>query len=528
MASLHDNTWILSACAALVEHALLSPRERKLLSDIEPLQESDAELIADAIRSGGDPLGDAYMLSNAPGIRRSSGETYTPHAVVRSMLETAKGIRMPDRVVDAGCGSGRFAVTAALMFPEARIVAVDASPMATLMTKAAVSVLGLQDRVNVRCGDFTTMRLAKSRLGESTLWLGNPPYVRHHDISQKSKEWFARSASELGYKASGLSGLHAYFILAIAKRLEPNDFGVLITSAEWLDVKYGDFVRKLLVGELGMLSLSLYDKSQSLFAGTDTTSVVFSFDAQSSGNAVRDVSLTLVSDVVHELAIPLSELSSCQRWSTLFSGPIGEPPEGYVRLGDFARVHRGIVTGNNKFWVRAFDARIGVPTVPVVSHARELMDCKGKLNSSRLSKLIVLPTDIDALEGETASAARNLINEGRRLGVDKGYIAKGRKCWWSIPIGEPAAILMTYMARRAPRFVVNESGIRSLNVVHGIYPMIDMSQRAIINLVDYLNSSVSLSDGRVYSGGLTKFEPREVENLWVPSPTMLEEGSWPS
>ena len=87
---------------------------------------------------------------------------------------------------------------------------------------------------------------------------------------------------------------------------------------------------------------------------------------------------------------------------------------------------------------------------------------------------------------------------------------------------------MTYMARRAPVFIANPERIRSLNVVHGIYPLVELSDFAVSGLVAYLNSSVARSEGRTYSGGLTKFEPREVENLWVPSPAMLEEGSWRS
>ena len=528
MTSLHDNTWILSACSALVGETRLTARESRLLDGVSPLPESEAQLVADAIRSGGDPLGDAYMLANATNTRRSNGETYTPKAVVDSMMEMASSIRTPNRVVDAGCGSGRFTVAAASMFHDAKIIAIDSSPMATLMTKAAVSVLGLENQVEVRLGDFTTMRLAKSKRGESTLWLGNPPYVRHHDISAKSKQWLADVSTELGFKASGLSGLHAYFVLAIAKRLAPDDFGLLITSAEWMDVKYGGLIRSLLTKKLGLGSLLLFDKSQSLFSGTDTTSVIFAFDARCATDADRSVSLSLVSDEPHEFSLPLSELISRTKWSPLFAGSVYDPPDGYVRLGDFARVHRGIVTGDNKFWVRTADDEVDVPTIPVVTHASELMECDGALDSGRLSKLIVLPYDLDGLEGDAAVSAHRIVDEGRRRGVDKGYVAKSRKCWWSIPIGEPATILMTYMARKAPRFVINREGVRSLNVVHGIYPLIDMSERAVSALVNYLNTSVSLSDGRIYCGGLTKFEPREVENLWVPSPTMLEEGSWSS
>jgi hypothetical protein len=40
----------------------------------------------------------------------------------------------------------------------------------------------------------------------------------------------------------------------------------------------------------------------------------------------------------------------------------------------------------------------------------------------------------------------------------------------------------------------------------------------------YLNEFVSTRDGRTYAGGLTKFEPKEVERLLVPSLAALEDG----
>ena len=41
------------------------------------------------------------------------------------------------------------------------------------------------------------------------------------------------------------------------------------------------------------------------------------------------------------------------------------------------------------------------------------------------------------------------------------------------------------------------------------------------NLVDYLTTGISVIDGRTYAGGLTKFEPGEMERLFVPGPEML-------
>jgi len=36
--------------------------------------------------------------------------------------------------------------------------------------------------------------------------------------------------------------------------------------------------------------------------------------------------------------------------------------------------------------------------------------------------------------------------------------------------------------------------------------------------VESLRHTVSVQDGRTYAGGLTKFEPREMERLTIPNP----------
>jgi hypothetical protein len=110
------------------------------------------------------------------------------------------------------------------------------------------------------------------------------------------------------------------------------------------------------------------------------------------------------------------------------------------------------------------------------------------------------------------------------MGGDKGYIAEHRKAWWSIGLRQPAPILTTYMARRPPAFVLNRAGARHINIAHGIYPREPLSANVLEALAQHLNVYVSTRDGRTYAGGLTKFEPKEVERLLIPDLPVLERG----
>ena len=102
-------------------------------------------------------------------------------------------------------------------------------------------------------------------------------------------------------------------------------------------------------------------------------------------------------------------------------------------------------------------------------------------------------------------------------------MAVNRRAWWSVGLREPAPILATYMARRPPAFVLNRAGARHINIAHGLYPRQRLSQKILSALVEYLAVATHVSDGRTYAGGLTKFEPREMERLLVPQIELLEQ-----
>jgi hypothetical protein len=77
------------------------------------------------------------------------------------------------------------------------------------------------------------------------------------------------------------------------------------------------------------------------------------------------------------------------------------------------------------------------------------------------------------------------------------------------------------MARRPPAFVRNEIGARHINIAHGLYPRQEISAGVLDRLAKFLRVSVGVQQGRTYAGGLTKFEPREMERIPVPSLEVL-------
>ena len=103
----------------------LFPTESELVSaavalgagEVKPWSEAEIELarvdavdmrlpkakltaLRDLIRSGSDPLGEAFCTLRSPAERRDSGATYTPEPIIRSMVEWATDHGTPHRIID--------------------------------------------------------------------------------------------------------------------------------------------------------------------------------------------------------------------------------------------------------------------------------------------------------------------------------------------------------------------------------------------------------------------------------------------
>ena len=114
-------------------------------------------------------------------------------------------------------------------------------------------------------------------------------------------------------------------------------------------------------------------------------------------------------------------------------------------------------------------------------------------------------------------AVERFLGWARSRGAHEGYVARHRRAWWSVGLREPAPILCTYMGRRPPQFTLNACDARHINIAHGLYPRAPLTPTQLCQVARWMNQHVDVSDGRTYAGGLTKFEPKELERLRLPA-----------
>lgn len=483
---------------------------------------------------GLDPLGDAFARLRSAFERRPMGATYTPTPIVTLMLDwvdehTASSRQQPVRIVDPGTGSARFLIAGGRRFPRAHLIGFEIDPLAAIVARANLAVAGMAARAQVVLCDYRSATLPP--VDGPTVYVGNPPYVRHHLISQEWKRWLVERAADVKLTASQLAGLHVHFFLATALYAAPGDFGAFITAAEWLDVNYGRLVRELFLGPLGGTDLVVLEPTARAFTDAASTAAIATFVVGAKPATIRlsrVQTLESAGRIGEGRPVGRERLATETRWSRL-TRPVREARENFVELGELCRVHRGSVTGANRVWI-AGDHSLELPEsvlFATVTRARELFNAGRVLADAKpLRRVIDLPPELDLFTREQRQAIERFLRRARALGTHLGYVAAHRKPWWSIGLREPPPIMATYMARRPPAFVRNKADARYINIAHGLYPRERLSERALRSLADFLSRDTNVHDGRTYAGGLTKFEPREMERLLVPTPDLLASGAF--
>ena len=299
--------------------------------------------LRDRIRAGEDPLGEAFCRIRTVRQRRRAGQTFTPGPVVDSMVAWAARTLAPARVVDPGAGSARILAAAGRRWPAAQLLGLETDPLAALVGRATLAAAGMADRAVIELADYRTARLPA--VCGPTLFLGNPPYVRHHQVAAPWKGRLRDTAARLDVPASGLAGLHAHFFLATALHAVPGDAGALVTAAEWLDVNYGSLIRALLVGPLGGESVHLLDPAAAVFPDAAATSAITCFRPGTQPQAIRlrqVPQVAFLGGLCGGVPVPVTALRAASRWRPLAvspSRPRRSCAEGMVELGELCRVH---------------------------------------------------------------------------------------------------------------------------------------------------------------------------------------------
>lgn len=490
-------------------------------------------------------------LLKTPTERNKLGQFATPPSLAADILTYVKSIWEQNprlvRFLDPAIGTGVFysALRQVLLpRPVATATGIEIDPSFAKTAASLWAKLGL----NITLGDFT--RLDPPHVSQRfNLVVANPPYVRHHHLKAEDKERLRKTVlKDLGISLSGLSGLYCYFLLLCHSWLEENGLAVWLIPSEFMDVNYGDGVRRYLTGKVTLLRIHRFCPSDVQFSDAFVSSavVVYRNSIPPPGHSVRFTFGGSLSQPNESAEIPLEKIREDCKWTkyparSLF---VAASASDRVTFGDMFSIKRGLATGANDFFILSDDAvrENGVPDEclkPILPGPRHLKDAVVEADGHGFPLVTPRLWLIDCDYPEEVIKTKfpsfySYLQKGKRRNIHAGYLASRRRPWYSQEKREPAPFLCTYMGRTGNdtkpfRFLWNKSMATAHNVYLLLYPRPPLSDllakdrslfKTIFASLREIDTSHIVGAGRVYGGGLYKVEPNELS--LIPAESLAE------
>ena len=473
-------------------------------------------------------------------IRKARGAFFTPPEIAHALAAWA--VRSADdTVLEPSCGEASILLAAADRLKRIgarpsrwreRLHGVEIFAASARTAEARLREAGFDAAVAV--GDFFEYDAPAA----FDAVVGNPPFVRYQNFSGAARARALEAALAQGVRLSGLAGSWAAFAVAAARHVSPDGRLALVLPAELLSVDYAREVRRFLLRRFRRVRIVAFDER--VFPGVLEEVVLLL--AEGSGGATRlevcrardagslgaleAAAWTTHAPVDGEKWTPALVAKEALAIYRALAGDRFEP------LGAWGGAYLGAVTGSNRFFALTMtEARArGLAdndtvriSPPGARHLREprFTDAMWRRLAADGARCLLL-----APRGEPSDAARRYVAEGERAGVAKAYKCRVRKPWWRVPRVDAPDLIVTYMNNDRPRLVDNAARAEILNSVYGVRlaPERRPVGRGILPIA-CLNSVTLLGAelvGRAYGGGLLKMEPREADNLPVPTPGCLE------
>jgi len=485
----------------------------------------------------------------AMGLRKARGAFFTPVELCDYLCRWA--IRhATDRVLEPSCGEAAFLLAAARRLDElgapadpGQLVGVELHSDSATAARGLVAAAGRPAAVTV--GDF----FAEPGERRFDAVIGNPPYVRYQGFTGPSRLASRRAALHGGVGLTALASSWAAFTVHAAEFLRPGGRLGLVLPAELLTVNYAAEVRRYLMARFGRVRLVVF--TERVFPGVlEEVVLLLAEDALAPGGTDH-CELYQVATAADLAPERVGGYSPQHRWRPQEAGAKWTPAllssaalavygaavagTEFTGLQSWGETTLGAVTGRNSYFTLApaDAARLGLRAAETVAlsppgsrHLRELSLPTQRwraLGAAGWRTLLFRPGPDPAA---MSAGARRYLAAGEDQEVPAAYKCRVRSPWWQVPLVPPADLLVTYMNADTPRLTTNAARVYHLNSVHGVY--LNQSTaglgRELLPLAS-LNSLTLLGAelvGRAYGGGMLKLEPREADELPVPTAALVE------
>lgn len=470
--------------------------------------------------------------------RNRLGQFATPPVLAQELLAHARDLLPPGadiRFLDPAIGTGAFYSALRKVFPEHCIREAVGFEVDAHYGTPATRLWHTTDLV-LNISDFTRQQGNR----RYNLVICNPPYVRHHHISNDEKARLqSRTTQVCGVTLSGLSGLYCYFMgLAHAWLADGGVAGWLIPS-EFMDVNYGQAIKRYLLERVTLLHVHRFDPSEAQFADALVSSAVVWFrnSPPPRDHAVKFTFGGSLSKPALSKLVLARALAQETKWTRFPASDVRSPSDVAI-ISDYFKIQRGVATGDNSYFIlsaeeiseRCLPRDCFRPILPSPRYVKaDEIEADTKGHPLLDQRLFLLDTRLpeDEIQKHYPTLWRYL-EEGMERGLHERYLCSHRTPWYRQEDRPPAPIVCTYLGRgdtkrgRPFRFILNHSMATVANVYLAMYPKPNLITalrrdptllRRIWEALNRITPELLLGEGRVYGGGLHKLEPKELAHV---------------
>ena len=476
--------------------------------------------------------------------RNKLGQFATPPVLAADIIQYAKSLvgDYSVRFLEPSIGTGSFYSSLRASFPENQVETSVGFEIDDAFYESARS-LWSETPLKLVHGDFTLAQPPRNEADRFNLVISNPPYVRHHHLSDFQKKHLqSKTAKIFKSRPSGLTGLYCYFLGLADLWMQDGGLAGWLIPSEFMDVNYGEVIKRYLSQQVTLLHIHRFDPDDVQFDDALVSSAVVWFkkslpskDHQvkfSYGGSMMKPSVTTV--------VPNSQLQPSAKWTQIALSGIA-PKSSEPVIGDFFEIRRGLATGDNKFFImtgdearaRSIPAKFLRPVLPSPRHLRlDKIESDGEGLPLLATPLYLLDCRLpEETIMENYPSMWSYLSLGVARGVKERYLCQNRVPWYAQELRDAPTIACTYIGRpkqggKSPfRFILNNSRATITNSYLGLYPKTKLknafrSNPSLTSLVWKKLSSICpdklIKEGRVYGGGMYKLEPKELKNVPVP------------
>ena len=347
------------------------------------------------------------------------------------------------QVIDLGAGDGRFALGA--LYKLYQGYEIDGTrPLRSGLPKIA--------RVAYQCA-FEADR------DDYDVSVGNPPYVRHHEIGREWRERLVRRIkTDMGLSINRLCNLYVYFICLAISKTKPNGLIALLVPYEWVSRPSTKPLRDMISSK--KWDVHVYRFKDEVFKGVLTTASISIIDKAGSSGRWKFY------DLDSDFNVRPKRLMSGSKHSII----------KYDRRATVWAM-RGLSTGSQKIFTLTESERykFGLwksDVRPCVTSLRSVPKTVRRLTAVAFAKHFIFAARRCWLIRSDQPLNERLKKYLRTIPPSerKNYTCTNRRAWYSFnshPV--PRILYGSGFTSHGPKILLNDIGAIAVGSVHGIY-----------------------------------------------------------